>query len=250
MVKVLIVSDNVGLTGFFQEILQKKGLCNLVDVDYTFSAKNKSPDGLIEMGAQSLDFGKIETIDFVIGEYDFIFSLHCKQIFPKRVVNEVICVNLHPGLNPYNRGWYPQVFSIINKKPIGATLHFMDDQIDHGSIIAQEEVQINSWDTSLDVYNRVVEAEKRILQDNLESILSGSARAQNVQYEGNYNSISDFKKLCQLDLDSNATLREHIDLLRALTHGDFLNAYYVDDKGTKIFIKLELVTNEPLNCHS
>jgi len=35
-------------------------------------------------------------------------------------------------------------------------------------------------------------------------------------------------------------LAEHIDLLRALTHGGFNNAYFIDDKGKKIFVRLSL----------
>lgn len=220
-----------------------------ISVDYTYSSKNKSPSELIDIGAKPIDLWCTDVIDFIVKEYDLIFSLHCKQIFPARVVNDVTCINLHPGLNPYNRGWYPQVFSIINKKPIGATLHFMDEQVDHGPIIFQEEVIVNSWDTSLDVYNRVVEAEKRILKNNLELILNGTVKAQTAEYESNYNSIYDFNKLCKLDLDNRATLKEHIDLLRSLTHGEFLNAYYLGEKGKKIFVKIALITNDS-DCDS
>ena len=61
---------------------------------------------------------------------------------------------------------------------------------------------------------------------------------------GNYNSIDDFRKLCHLDLDNLATLREHIDLLRALSHGKFRNGYFIDERGQKIFIKIELMLAE------
>ena len=33
---------------------------------------------------------------------------------------------------------------------------------------------------------------------------------------------------------------EHIDLLRALSHGDFKNAYFLDNKNEKIRVKIEL----------
>lgn len=48
--------------------------------------------------------------------YDLFFSMHCKQIFPNELVLNHRCINIHPGYNPYNRGWYPHVFSIINEK--------------------------------------------------------------------------------------------------------------------------------------
>lgn len=244
MKKILVVSDNSALTAFFQELIKTEILQTPVSVDFTYSSSNSNPVELVALGAGPVDLKNPTIIDAVINKYNLIFSLHCKQIFPARIVNEIECVNLHPGLNPYNRGWYPQVFSIINKKPIGATLHFMDEQVDHGPIIAQEEVEVNEWDTSLDVYRKVIEAEKLILQSNFSCILNGQAIAHESKLEGNYNSISDFRDICKLDIGEVATLKQHIDLLRALTHGDFLNAYYIDEEGNKIFIKIEMTKVE------
>src|SRR5687768_5901648 len=76
----------------------------------------------------------------IIKAYDLVISLHCKQLFPAELVKAVRCINIHPGYNPYNRGWFPQVFSIINKLPAGATIHEIDEEIDHGKIIAQQQV--------------------------------------------------------------------------------------------------------------
>jgi dTDP-4-amino-4,6-dideoxyglucose formyltransferase len=98
-------------------------------------------------------------IQEIVSTYNLVISAHCKKIFPPNLVNNIRCINLHPGLNPYNRGWFPQVFSIINHLPIGATIHEIDNKLDHGPIIVQEEVKINSTDTSLEVYNKVIQKE-------------------------------------------------------------------------------------------
>lgn len=66
----------------------------------------------------------------LISDFDLGFSCHSKQIFPASLVASVSCINIHPGFNPYNRGWFPQVFSIINAFPAGATIHLMDNEID------------------------------------------------------------------------------------------------------------------------
>ena len=58
--------------------------------------------------------------------------------------------------------------------------------------------------------------------------------------EGNLNLKKDFNKLCELDLNNVGTLKEHIDLLRALTHGDFSNAFFYGSKNEKINIRLEM----------
>jgi len=149
----------------------------------------------------------------------------------------VKCINFHPGLNPSNRGWYPQVFSIINKKPIGVTVHIMGEEIDHGPIIMQEAININPFDTSLDVYNRLIALEKEIISKHLVDIIEERYVTSFPVSDGNYNSIQDFKELCKLDLNQIGTLGQHIDLLRALTHDDFKNGYF-KHQNEKIYVRI------------
>lgn len=175
----------------------------------------------------------------VDSKYELIISAHCKKIFPPKLVNSFRCINIHPGLNPYNRGWYPQVFSIINKLPIGATIHEIDNKLDHGPIIAQEKVKIYPKDTSLDVYNRVLNTEIKLFEKNLDNILNNTYKLTHPHIEGNLNLKKDFNALCKLDLNHKGTLKEHIDLLRALTHGEFQNGYF-EENNEQFFIKIDI----------
>ena len=36
------------------------------------------------------------------------------------------CINLHPGYLPHTRGYFPNIWSIVDDLPPGATLHYMD----------------------------------------------------------------------------------------------------------------------------
>jgi methionyl-tRNA formyltransferase len=230
MKTVLIVSDNVDLVSHFK----------IISKTISSSIVNKSPDELRGLDMSVVDMKNVDDIKSIISKYDLVISAHCKQIFPEKLVNGVRCINIHPGFNPYNRGWYPQVFSIVNKKPIGCTIHIMDAEIDHGDVIYQKEIKVNSWDTSLDVYKRVIDAEKQLINKHLLDLVSENYECKKLEDDGNYNGIKDFNKLTSLDLSSNGTLREHIDLLRALTHGNFGNAFFVDDGGNKVFVRLFL----------
>lgn len=166
-------------------------------------------------------FIKDNDIDFDKLDYDIIFSLHCKKVFPKELVTETRCINIHPGYNPYNRGMFPHVWSIINGLPAGATIHEMDEQIDHGKILSQRIVPIDIYDTSLTLYKKVIECELSLLEMSLPLILSGKLIGYDVGSDGNYNSLEDYKKLCEIDLSKHYTT---INLLRALSHGDYKNA--------------------------
>jgi len=116
----------------------------------------------------------------------------------------------------------------------------MDEDIDHGSIISQEELKIHNTDTSLDVYNKVLELEKKLIDAQLENIINEQYQLKAVEDEGNYNSIQDFNNLCHLDLNGVGTLSQHIDLLRALTHGQFNNGFFIDN-GNKVYVKIHML---------
>lgn len=181
-------------------------------------------------------FLKDEDTDFTempeIG-YDIIFSLHCKKIFPSWLVKSIRCINIHPGYNPYNRGMFPHVWSIINGYPAGVTIHEMDEKIDHGKILCQQRVEVSLYDTSETLYNRIIDTEVQLLQLRLGDILADNIEAFEPISEGNYNSLEDFKKLCEVDFARHG---ESYNLLRALTHGEYKNAKL----GTR-YLKLQII---------
>jgi len=238
MNNVLVISDNSDLVLFMREkIFTQHNHEVFSHVDYKYSALNKFPNALISLGMGRINLKDPLVIDQVIETYDIVISIHCKQIFPEKLVKSLRCINVHPGYNPYNRGWYPQVFSIINGLPIGATIHLMDAQIDHGEIIDQCEVEVLSTDISSDVYVKIIEAEKRLIEKNIKNILDGAYTSKVPAEEGNYNSNYDFKRLCELDLNHYGSFREHIDLLRALTFDGYNNAFFYDS-GKKIYVNI------------
>jgi methionyl-tRNA formyltransferase len=220
--KILVISDNT----FIKE--------KIIEI---FKSKNTKCD-LFE--SKDLNFKNNLFIDYLISEYKLIISAHCKKIFPKKLVESTRCINLHPGYNPYNRGWFPQVFSILNKLPLGATIHEMDEGLDSGDIIFQEEVPISNSDDSLSLYNKVLQKEINLFQNNFDKIIEGSYKKTRPKSKGNLNLKKDFDNLCKLDLNNIGTMGEHIDLLRALSHGDFENAYFLDKENKKIKVKIEL----------
>lgn len=204
--------------------------------DYSYSAKNKEmqkTDDLLPVDVKK-DLGTI------VSNYDLAISLHCKQIFPAELVSKVRCVNIHPGYNPYNRGWFPHVFSIINKKPLGVTIHEMDEQLDHGPIIVQEQVPLYTWDTSKTAYERILEKEIELLEKYLVRIIEADYRIERTSMEGNVNTKKDYESLCKLNPEEVGTFGSFIDRLRALTHGGYRNCYFEDRQGRRIYVSIHL----------
>ena len=235
---ILVISDNSFLIKAFAALIDR---FPQVRVNYTCTRGNAAL-----LNDTSLPV-KIEPVDVKAEEeelakrYDLIFSLHCKQLFPGNLVKKVKCINVHPGYNPYNRGWFPQMFSILNKLPAGATIHEIDEQLDHGNIIARKEVETHSWDTSIDIYDRIQSIEVELLEKNIEAILCDTYQTVQPEVEGNVNLKKDFNELCRIDLNEETTMGMALDKLRALTHGRYVNAFFIDpETNSKVYVKIVL----------
>ena len=236
---ILVVTDNNWIYAKFLELIEDSKIKGVISFTFNYSAFSKVPIA----GLEPIDIKN--SVGEIISKYDLVFSLHCKQLFPKELVEKVKCINVHPGFNPYNRGWYPQVFSIINKLPFGATIHEIDEELDHGFIIDQEVVEINAWDTSYTSYIKVLDLEIKLLWKNIYSILENNYQRILPVNEGNLNLKKDFQRLCELNLKEIGSFEYFIDKLRALNHGNFKNAFFVDIKtNKKIFVTLNLDLDE------
>lgn len=236
--KICVLTDNEFIFEQFKIIIKERKIVH--QFDFFFSSFNKT---LLEKYRDSEVFMPIRLKnenDSFFQKYDLYFSLHSKQLFPDELVNRYRCINVHPGLNPYNRGWFPQVFSILNKYPVGVTIHEMDDELDHGPIIVQQEIPIFLHDTSYDVYQRIQQLEIKLLDEHLDELISGTYKTRLPISEGNINYKADFDKLCEIDLEKTGTFGEFIDLLRATTFKKYNNAFFYNEQGEKIYVSIEL----------
>ena len=237
---ILIVSDNVSLCKQMLPVIKPYKDRNFNFAISPFSNSYQFENELKEK-VYVIDMNDIIVVRNLGRDYDLILSIHCKQIFPKELIKAVKCINIHPGYNPINRGWYPQVFAIINDLPVGATIHEIDEELDYGKIIARDFVDKRIYDTSLSLYEKITQKEMELFKDNIDSILNDAYSSFQPENEGNLFLKKDFNKLCAINLEENKTVGETIDMLRALTHGDFKNAYFVDPtSGKKVFISVNL----------
>src|SRR5262249_8890160 len=108
------------------EILAEAGL----SPEQVFDASQlRDPVVQRRVAALGADIGLSVMLGYVLAP-DFL------SVFPRGVVN------LHPALLPFNRGAHPNVWSIVDGTPAGATLHWMDENVDTGDIIAQMPVEV------------------------------------------------------------------------------------------------------------
>ena len=98
---------------------------------------------LVLFGKVDYYFGKL-TKD--ISEYDLIISYCYGPILKDDEILKLKgpILNLHPSYLPYGRGIYPILWGVASNHPLGATVHLIENsQIDNGSILAQEILNIS-----------------------------------------------------------------------------------------------------------
>ncbi len=103
------------------------------------------------------------------------------MILPKEVLEipQYGCVNIHVSLLPRWRGAAPIQRSIIaGDKVTGVTLMQMDEGLDTGDILLQEQLEIHDIDTSLSLTNRLTQLSSKLILNYLNNYAQIVAKPQ------------------------------------------------------------------------
>ncbi len=88
-------------------------------------------------------------------------------------------LNIHPALLPSHggRGMYGrrvhEAVVAAGERETGATVHLVDDEYDHGAVVAQVTLPVQPGDTAESVEQRVMAVEPALFVDTLQRIASG-----------------------------------------------------------------------------
>src|SRR6185369_10371714 len=105
------------------------------------------------------------------------------------------CVNLHPSYLPYNRGQYPNVWSIVEHTPAGASLHYLDAGIDTGDLIARKQVEVEPIDTGETLYRKLEGACLDLFREYWPRIRGGHAPRSAQESGGSYHRTRDVERI-------------------------------------------------------
>jgi methionyl-tRNA formyltransferase len=109
---------------------------------------------------------------------DLMFAVNWRYLLPASIYlrPRLGTFVFHDSLLPEYRGYSPTVWAIINGEDhTGVTLFEASDEFDAGNIIAQKRVPIGSDDAIGGVLERVTQTYLDLLEENLESLLRGTA---------------------------------------------------------------------------
>ena len=153
------------------------------------------------------------------------------------------CINLHPAYLPFNRGANPDVWSIVDGTPAGATLHYVDEGIDTGDIISQLQVVIDPADTSGSLYEKLEQACMQVFTRAWPMIREGTSPRVVQGESGSFHRTDDVKQIDEIRLDDEYRARELINVLRARTFPPHRGAYFkIGDR--KVYLRLQLIDED------
>lgn len=109
----------------------------------------------------------------VVVAYGLIIPQVILDIFPRGNIN------VHPSLLPRHRGASPVQAAILAGDYIsGVTIMLMDERMDHGSILAQEQIALTGEETNESLHQKMTEIGRELLLDTTKKYLAGKIAPQ------------------------------------------------------------------------
>ena len=161
----LVVTNRPGASGL--EHARRRGVATAVLPHGEFSDRRAYEVALVEL----LRSHGTDTV--ALAGFDRLVTPILLGAFAGRVVN------VHPALLPAFPGLHAQKQALdYGVRFSGATVHFVDEQMDHGAIIAQAAVPVLDDDTEETLAARILSEEHRIYPLALQRLARGELRLE------------------------------------------------------------------------
>jgi len=176
-----------------------------------------------------------EFVDYFSGIHpDMVVVAAFGQILPREVLEipKMGCINVHPSLLPKYRGAAPINWALIRGEvKTGVTIMLMDEGMDTGDILTQEETAIEPMETFGSLNNRLAYIGARLLVATIKMVISGN-------YTRKPQDASQATYAPQLTKDDglirwDADVRQTVNLIRGLSPAPCAYTFY---KGKKLKI--------------
>jgi phosphoribosylglycinamide formyltransferase-1 len=110
---------------------------------------------------------------------DLVILAGFMRVLSGKFVQRWPVINVHPSLLPA----FPGAHAIEDAmawgvKLVGATVHFVDEEVDHGPIIAQDAVTVRAGDTAASLHARVQAIEHRMLPETVRAFCAGRLKIE------------------------------------------------------------------------
>jgi methionyl-tRNA formyltransferase len=142
--------------------------------------------------AHNIEIHEPEKLSDEIAEYlkkseiDLIIVADYGRIIPKKILEipKFGVLNIHPSLLPKYRGPSPIQNAILNgDDTAGVTIMILDEKMDHGPIVSQEEIELKNDLTSPELSKKLAALGEKLLIKILPDFLKGKITAKEQNHE-------------------------------------------------------------------
>jgi phosphoribosylglycinamide formyltransferase-1 len=158
--EIAVVISNVGNAPGLAEA-EKRGLKTLL-----LESKGKTRVEHDEAVRQALEDHGVDLV--ILAGYMRLLSPEFVRAFPQRILNiHPSLLPAFPGLDAQHQAWEYGV------KVAGCTVHFVDEQLDHGVIILQRTVTVEDEDTAESLSAKILRVEHEAYSEGIARVIGG-----------------------------------------------------------------------------
>lgn len=139
-------------------------------------------------------------------------------------------INTHPSFLPYNRGKHYNFWALVEQVPFGVSLHFIDQGVDTGDIVAQKAVPYDWEDTGGSLYDKALQTMLVLVKEVYPKIRQFHIpRTQQDVRKGSFHVARELDSASHIDIDGIYRARDLLNLLRARTFLGFPACWFEEN---------------------
>lgn len=169
-------------------------------------------------------------------QIDYLFSCFYEHRIRPSLIDSARFggTNIHPSVLPHNRGFHTSFWGIMNRTPLGATIHWLAEGLDAGDIIAQETFLDDGALSAAEIRQRQRDLCVSLFSRNLPLILAGKTSRKPQENAAEYHFKKDIVSATIFRGGDTVSFEELLRLVRATDYGK--NGFTVVMDGRKFKI--------------
>jgi methionyl-tRNA formyltransferase len=176
-------------------------------------------------------------IQLISGSEVLVINGGISRLVPEHIINKGNFLNIHPSFLPYNKGSHHSFWGIREKTPLGASIHWMNKELDQGPILFQEVFHDDGFLTAEEIQKKSESLGVGLIAKHIAQIMSGEINLV-PNSGGTFHRKSEI--LAASTLQSNDTISgiELWNLIRATRNGN--HGFWIAIEDKKIHITCQI----------
>ncbi|MEQ1499968.1 MAG: methionyl-tRNA formyltransferase [Parcubacteria group bacterium] len=177
------------------------------------------------------------------GNFEFFLVASYGKIIPNEILDlpKHKTINIHPSLLPKLRGPSPIQSAILKETETGVSIIRLDDQVDHGPLLAQKKVEIDWPPYEQDLENLVAKVGASMVADLLPDLLENKIQEK----EQDHSKATFCEKIKKSDGEINLNDSPNLNLIKIRAYHKWPGAFFfVNNK--RIIVKRAHTENNEL----